>query len=244
MFSVSSVAKKILVATTNPGKIAEIRAMLDFDVEWLGLSDFPGINEIEEDGLTFAENARKKAVGYSEATGLWTIADDSGLVIDALGGTPGVKSARFAEAADRDSTFVTRASAHVARFYERRVTSDERRTIDHKNMAKVLKLLEGVPKEERTARFVCCLCLACPEKVLAETEGKLEGVIIEKEIGSNGFGYDPIFFVPNLNKTVAQLTREEKNAISHRGNAIRELKHFLEQLYKVKAKDRNLTSAF
>jgi XTP/dITP diphosphohydrolase len=199
--------KKILVATTNPGKIAEIRAMLDFDVEWLGLSDFPGINEIEEDGKTFAENARKKALGYAKATGLWTLADDSGLVIDALGGDPGVKSARFSGSKDKD-----------------------RKLLDHKNMAKVLKLLEGVPKEKRTARFVCCLCLSSPDEVLAETEGKLEGVIAEKEIGENGFGYDPIFFVPHLNKTVAQLTSEEKNAVSHRGNAIRKLKHFLEQL--------------
>jgi len=207
--------KKILVATTNPGKIAEIRAMLDFDVEWSGLADFPNINEIKEDGESFAENARKKALGYAEQTGLWTIADDSGLVIDALDGAPGVKSARFSGAKDENRTL-----------------------LDHKNMAKVLKLLEGVPKEKRTTRFVCCLCLASPEpvegaspgEVLAEAEGKLEGVIAEREVGENGFGYDPIFFVPSLDKTVAQLIRKEKNAISHRGNAIRELKHFLKQL--------------
>jgi len=214
---VNSVAKKInkiLVATTNPGKIAEIRSMLDFDVEWLGLSDFPSINEIKEDGLTFAENARKKAIGYAEQTGLWTIADDSGLVIDALNGAPGVNSARFSGAKEKSEVGAVR----------------EPPLIDHRNMAKVLKLLEGVPKEKRTARFVCCLCLASPEKVLAETEGKLEGFIAEREVGENGFGYDPIFFVPKLNRTVAQLTREEKNAVSHRGSAIRELKHFLEQL--------------
>jgi len=199
--------RKILVATTNPGKIAEIRAMLDLDVEWVGLSDFVGIGEIEEDGKTFAENARKKAVGYAKATGLWTIADDSGLVVDALGGAPGVKSARFSGAKDKD-----------------------RKLLDHKNMAKVLKLLEGVPKEKRTARFVCYLCLSSSEKVLAETEGTLKGVIAEEEAGENGFGYDPIFFVPHLNKTVAQLTREEKNAISHRGNAIRKLKPLLGKL--------------
>ena len=87
--------RSILVATTNPGKIAELRAMLDADVEWLDLSDFPDIAEIEEDGLAFAENARKKAIGYAKATGLWTIADDSGLVIDALEGGPGIESARF-----------------------------------------------------------------------------------------------------------------------------------------------------
>lgn len=107
-------------------------------------------------------------------------------------------------------------------------------------MAKVLKLLEGIPKEKRTARFVCCLCLACPEpvewagpeRVLIETEGTLEGLITDKEIGENGFGYDPIFFVPHLNKTVAQLTTEEKNAISHRGNALRKLKPILDELLK------------
>ncbi|MHC4623175.1 MAG: XTP/dITP diphosphatase [Planctomycetota bacterium] len=196
--------REILVATTNPGKVAELKAMLDIDVQLVGLADFVGIAEIEEDGVTFAENARKKATGYAKATGLWTIADDSGLVVDALDGAPGVKSARFTGAKEKDRTL-----------------------LDHKNMAKVLKLLETVPPEERTARFACALCLASPEKILIETEGTLEGLIAEQEVGENGFGYDPIFFVPALNRTVAQLTREEKNAISHRGNAIRKLKPLL-----------------
>ena len=207
--------RRILVASTNPGKVAELRAMLDADVEWVSLSDFPNIHEIEEDGQSFAENARKKATGYAKATRLWTIADDSGLVIDALGGRPGVNSARFSG-------------------FNRLTTGGEkgenRRLLDHNNMVKVLKLLEGVPAEKRTARFVCCLCLASPEKILMETEGKLEGFVSKKEKGENGFGYDPIFFVPNLNKTVAQLSREEKNAISHRGNAIRRLKPHLDRL--------------
>jgi XTP/dITP diphosphohydrolase len=199
--------RKILVATTNPGKLAEISAMLDLDIEWVSISDFPWVNEIKEDGETFAENARKKAVGYAKQTGLWTIADDSGLVVDALEGEPGVKSARFSGAKDKD-----------------------RKVIDRKNIEKLLTLLKDLPKEKRTTRFVCCLCLARAEKVLIETEGKLEGVVAEKEMGTNGFGYDPIFFVPKLNKTVAQLTREEKNAISHRGNAIRKLKPLLGEL--------------
>jgi XTP/dITP diphosphohydrolase len=199
--------RKILVATTNPGKITELRAMLGSDVEWLGLADFDGIGEIEEDGTTFAENARKKALTYAKQTGLWTIADDSGLVVDALNGAPGVKSARFSGEKSKDRTL-----------------------IDHKNMAKVLRLLEGVPKEKRTARFVCNLCLAGTDKILIETEGKLEGLINDKPVGENGFGYDPILFLPKLNKTVAQLTREEKNAISHRGNAIRKLKALLNDL--------------
>jgi len=177
----------------------------------VGLGDLPKVGEIKEDGVTFAENARKKALGYAKATGLWTIADDSGLVIDALGGQPGVKSARFAGESPKGT---------------------DRKLIDRRNIAKLLKLLEGVPRDKRTARFVCCLCLAGPEKVLVETEGTLEGLIIDKEAGENGFGYDPVFFVPQLNKTVAQLAAEEKNAISHRGNALRKLKPLLERLLR------------
>jgi XTP/dITP diphosphohydrolase len=199
--------RKILIATTNPGKIAELKAMLEVDVELVGLSEFAGIGEVQEDGSTFAENARKKALGYAKATGLWTIADDSGLVVDALGGGPGVKSSRFS--GERESN---------------------RKLLDHKNMAKVLKLLQAVPREKRTARFVCCLCLASPKKVLIETQGMLEGLIADKEIGQNGFGYDPVFFVPSLNKTVGQMSPEGKNAISHRSQAIRKLKTLLEKI--------------
>jgi XTP/dITP diphosphohydrolase len=219
--------RKILVATTNPGKIAELRAMLEFDVEWVGLADFPNINEVKEDGETFAENARKKAIGYAKKTGLWTIADDSGLVIDAMGGEPGVKSARFADFLPQRHQDTKKKKVKDKPLTTR---SDERRIINRKNSEKVLKLLKNVLLKKRTARFVCCLCLARAEKVLIETEGKLEGFIAEKEIGKNGFGYDPIFFVPKLNKTVAQLTHEEKNAISHRGNAIRKLKPLLKEL--------------
>jgi XTP/dITP diphosphohydrolase len=189
--------------------MAELRAMLEGDVEWVGLSDFPDVADVEEDGTTFAENARKKASGYAEATGLWTIADDSGLVVDALGGEPGVRSARYSG---------------------EKLPGEERTLIDHRNIAKVLKLLEGVPTEKRTARFVCCLCLASPEEVLLEAEGKVEGVITEEEIGTGGFGYDPIVYVPQARKTVAQMEAEEKNGISHRGNAIRKLKPMLDEL--------------
>jgi XTP/dITP diphosphohydrolase len=198
---------QVLIATTNPGKMAELSAMLDMDLAFKSLADFPNLEEVPEDGATFAENARKKAIGYAKQTGLWTIADDSGLMVDALDGSPGVKSARFSGAKDKD-----------------------RSLIDHKNIAKVLELLKDVPTEKKTARFVCCLCLASPDKVLIETRGKLEGLIAEKEIGTNGFGYDPVFFVPHLNKTIAQLTANEKNSISHRGNAIRKLKPLLKEL--------------
>jgi XTP/dITP diphosphohydrolase len=201
--------REILVASSNPGKIAELKAMLEGDVKWVGLADFKGIGKVEEDGATFIENACKKAIGYAKATGLWTLADDSGLVIDALEGGPGIESARFSGTKGKD-----------------------RNLIDRRNIAKVLELLEGVPTEKRTARFVCCLCLASPKEILIETQGTLEGLIAEAPIGKSGFGYDPIFFVPGLNKTVAQLSREEKTAISHRGNAIRKFKPLLDELLR------------
>jgi XTP/dITP diphosphohydrolase len=199
----------ILVATTNPGKVRELRAMLDVDLQWKTLADFPGLGEVEEDGETFAENARKKATEYAKATGLWTLADDSGLVVDVLGGAPGVKSARFAGPFPAGT---------------------DRKPIDRQNIAKLLTLLEIVPREKRTARFVCSLCLASPQRVLLETQGTVEGLIVDKPIGDNGFGYDPVFFIPDLSKTVAQLPDEIKNAISHRGNAIRRLVPLLGEL--------------
>jgi XTP/dITP diphosphohydrolase len=201
----------ILVATTNPGKVRELRAMLDFDVQWKSLADFPGVEEVVEDGATFAENARKKALGYAQATGLWTLADDSGLVVDALGGAPGVNSARF--------------SGDKPKGVDRKVH-------DRRNWEKLLLLMKGVPAEERTARFMCCLCLAKPGEVLIETQGSVEGVITTEPAGEGGFGYDPVFYVPQLGKTVAQIDDDEKNAVSHRGNAMRKLKPLLEELLK------------
>ena len=200
-------SRTILVATTNPGKLAELSAMLDGDIVFKSLTDFPAISEVTEDGLTFEQNARKKALGYAKITGLWTIADDSGLVIDALDGAPGIHSARFSGE-----------------------KTDDRTLIDHKNITKVLDLLKEIPANKRTARFVCSLCLASPDEVLIQTQGKFEGLIIEHQIGTNGFGYDPIFFVPHLEKTVAQLSKKEKNAVSHRGNATRKLKPLLDEL--------------
>jgi XTP/dITP diphosphohydrolase len=203
--------KVILVATTNPGKVRELRALLGTEVEWKSLTDFPGIGEVKEDGATFAENARKKALGYAKATGLWTLADDSGLVVDALGGAPGVNSARFSG---------------------ERAKGADRKVVDRRNMEKLLSLLQDVPIEKRTARFVCCLCLANPEEVLIETRGTLEGVITQEPAGTGGFGYDPVFLVPQFGKTVAELDEKEKNAISHRGNAMRRLKSLLDGLLK------------
>ena len=204
-----SCSKVILVATTNPGKVRELRALLGDQIEWRSLADFPGMAEVKEDGATFAENARKKALGYARATGLWTLADDSGLVVDALGGAPGVNSARFSG---------------------ERAKGADRKVVDRRNMEKLLSLLRGVPMEKRTARFTCCLCLASTEKVLIETQGFLEGLIAEEPAGRGGFGYDPVFLVPQLGETVAQLGEKEKNAISHRGNAMRKLKPLLQEL--------------
>jgi XTP/dITP diphosphohydrolase len=212
-----STPRRILVATTNPGKVRELRALLGEGIEWKSLADFPGVGEVTEDGATFAENARKKALGYARATGLWTLADDSGLVVDALGGAPGVNSARF--------------SGERARGADRKV-------IDRRNMEKLLSLLQGVPMGKRTARFTCCLCLASRDKVLIETQGTLEGLITEEPAGTGGFGYDPVFFVPQLGKTVAQLGEDEKNAISHRGNAMRKLKPLLRNLLEGEPKTR------
>jgi len=192
--------------------------MLGDEVEWKSLADFPGLEEVKEDGATFAENACKKAAGYAQATGLWTLADDSGLVVDALGGAPGVNSARFSGA---------------------RAQGADRKVVDRRNMEKLLSLLQGVPMEKRTARFVCCLCLASPEKVLIETQGTVEGLITPEPAGTGGFGYDPVFLVPELGRTVAQLGDEEKNAISHRGNAMRKLKPLLTELLHREYKTRH-----
>jgi XTP/dITP diphosphohydrolase len=205
--------KNILVASTNSGKVSEFSAMLDSDIiSWRGLTEFKGLDEVVEDGETFVENARKKAVEYAEQTGLWTIADDSGLVVDALDGAPGVKSARFSG---------------------EKPPEGERQLLDEKNMQKVLELMKNVPTKKRTCRFKCFLCLASPGKVLAETEGTLEGFIAETQAGINGFGYDPIFFVPELGKTVAQLKQEQKNLISHRSKALAKMKSELDRLKKV-----------
>ena len=208
--------RRILVATTNPGKLAELSELLgavNGQIEWVSLKDYPNITEVVEDGNTFAENARKKALGYAEATGLWTVADDSGLVIDALNGQPGVYSARYAADECR---------------------SDNRKDIDSANYKKVLTELYDTPDKNRTARFMCYLCLALPGKILLETEGAVEGLINHTPLGENGFGYDPIFYLPSLNKTAAQLDHQDKNLISHRGNAIRKLKPLLEDLLRAK----------
>ena len=185
---------RILLATSNPGKLREIRQMTtDAAWEWIGLADYPDVPEAVEDGDTFAENARRKALHYARATGLPTLADDSGLEVDALGGAPGVHSARYAgEPKD-----------------------------DLRNNEKLIETLRGVPEALRTARFRCAMAFVAGEQVVCEADGAIEGIIIDEPRGSNGFGYDPHFRLPQLGLTTAELTPERKNKLSHRGRALR-----------------------
>ena len=191
----------IVVATSNRGKLGELQALLvGYGVTVRGLDEFDSIEPPVEDGETFADNARLKASYYGRWLNRMVLADDSGLVVDALGGQPGVYSARFAEGEWVD-----------------------RREQDRANYEKLLEKLEGIPKEKRVGRFCCCLCVANSTKILLEVDGFLEGLIAEEPLGENGFGYDPVFWLPDKNKMVAELDAKEKNAISHRGQALRKL---------------------
>lgn len=191
---------KLVLATGNQGKVRELKAVLNgFDVEVLSLKDFPQIGEIVEDGQTFAENALKKARTVTEATRLVAVADDSGLEVDCLGGAPGIYSARFAGEGKND--------------------------LD--NNMKLLSLLEGVPDEKRTARFRCVIAIATPEGEVFTEEGTCEGVIGREMRGDQGFGYDPLFYLPEYGKTFAELDLSTKNRISHRGRALARAKNVL-----------------
>ncbi len=205
---------KILLAGRNPGKVREISdtlAPLGIRVVSLEQIDPNGqISAPAENGETFAENARAKASYYARASGLPALADDSGLLVDALGGAPGVHSARFAQ-----DNFPPQAS---------------RADIDKANNAKLLGALDDIEESKRTARFVCCLALSDGQKILAEASGTVEGVIAHKPRGHNGFGYDPLFFIPSLGRTAAELTPEEKNRISHRGQAVRKFAEMLKEM--------------
>ena len=197
---------KFLIATHNPGKVREYQALLgDVPFELASLSD-AGINkEVEETGSTFEGNARLKACEYAATSGLLTLADDSGLEVDALGGQPGVRSARYGE----DTGSKTGS----------RTLSDEGR------VTLLLRNLDGVPWDRRTARFRCVIAVAYPPSVEAPApepaflEGSVEGVIQYEPVGNNGFGYDPVFYLPSHGLTMAQLPMEEKNRISHRAQA-------------------------
>ncbi len=196
--------KRVLVATSNPGKIRDlVGAAAAHNVQVETLAGFSSLPAVIEDGLTFEANARKKAEHYSKyAEGESVIADDSGLEVDALGGAPGVRSARYA--ADEPS-----APEHAP-------NSD-----DEANNARLLRELHEVPGEYRTGRFVCVIAVARNGHTLATFEGKAEGILLRSPRGSNGFGYDPLFYFPQIAKTFAELTAEEKAMYSHRGAAFR-----------------------
>jgi len=200
---------KLLFASTNPHKVREVHAILrTLRIEVIGLDAVEHAGrEPVEDGDTFAANARIKAVHYARATGRWCLADDSGLAVDALGGAPGVRSARYAG------------------------VGDSRTERDLANNARLLRELEGTPPADRTARFVCSMCLAdARATVVAETSGSMQGMIGSEPRGHNGFGYDPLFVLPQLGCTSAELPPDEKNVLSHRGDALRRIARLIREL--------------
>ena len=194
--------KHILVATSNSGKLRDLAgAASPYGIEVAQIPNFDSVPLVIEDGQTFEANARKKAEEYSRyAPAEVVIADDSGLEVDALGGAPGVHSARYA--------------ADVPRLADAN-------TDDEANNGKLIREIKRIPPDQRTGRFVCWIAAARDGKTLAVFEGKAEGLIREAPKGSNGFGYDPLFFFPQINKTFAELTAIEKAHYSHRGEAFR-----------------------
>jgi XTP/dITP diphosphohydrolase len=199
---------KILVATRNPGKLREYAALLtgsspdDEPVEWVSLSDLAIKTEVNETGATLEENARLKAVTYAQESGLLTLADDSGLEVDALGGAPGVHSARFG-----------RPGLNDAGRYQL-----------------LLEKLDGVPDAERSARFRCVVAICTPQGGTYTAQGVCEGRITHSPRGEHGFGYDPVFWVEGRGATMAELPPEVKNQISHRAQALKAIKPLLAKL--------------
>lgn len=192
----------LLFATSNQHKLDEAREILGpLGIEVVGLDSLTNaFEEPVENADTFEGNARLKAIGYAQATGKRCMADDSGLVVDALNGEPGVRSARFAGVGK------TRLERDAA------------------NNALLLERLQTVPRDKRTARFVCAICVADPDgTIVGESKGTFEGIIGSEPVGTNGFGYDPLLFVSDVNKSSAQMTSEEKNNRSHRGEAVRKI---------------------
>lgn len=192
--------KRIVLATSNKGKVRELAdSLADKGYIVYGLDEFPQIGEIEENGASFAENALAKARAVSAATGLPSIADDSGLMVEALDGAPGIYSARFGQ----DWEYLP---------------GEDR---DGRNIRKLLHVLKDVPEQKRGAKFVTAMAAVLPTGEETTTFGEWHGRILDAPRGHNGFGYDPVFFDAELGKAAAELTKEEKNSRSHRGRALR-----------------------
>ncbi|HEY6765711.1 MAG TPA: RdgB/HAM1 family non-canonical purine NTP pyrophosphatase [Candidatus Sulfotelmatobacter sp.] len=202
--------RRILIATSNPGKLRDFAgAAAAYQVEVAGIPNFSSLPPVIEDGLTFEANAKKKAEEYSQyIPSEIVLADDSGLEVDALNGAPGVHSARYA--ADEP---------HKA----------EANTDDELNNTRLLRELKYVPVPERRGRFVCVLAAVRDRKTLATFRGEAEGMILDAPRGTNGFGYDPLFYFPQIGKTFAELTAEEKSQYSHRGAAFRQFLAWIAQ---------------
>jgi XTP/dITP diphosphohydrolase len=200
--------RRIVLATRNAHKVAELQAILDdviagLDLEIVGVGEFPDVEDVVETGVTFAENATLKAVAVAQATGLPALADDSGLAVEVLGGSPGVFSARWAGTHGQDRA----------------------------NLDLLLAQLSDVPDEHRSAAFVCAAALAMPGGAVVVREGRMPGTLAREPRGSNGFGYDPILVVDGDSRTAAELSTQDKNAISHRGKAFRALATDLRELF-------------
>jgi XTP/dITP diphosphohydrolase len=194
------VIRELVLATRNRHKAQELASLLsDLGISIRTLDAFPQVPDVIEDGKTCEANAIKKARAVSRATGLLAVADDTGLEVDALGGQPGVYAARY-------------AGEHVT--YE-------------DNWRKLLRELSGVPHDRRTARFITVAAIVSPSGEVQVAEGQLQGVITEEPAGAQGFGYDPVFFVPELGKTLAELSPDEKNRISHRAKAFAQVREIL-----------------
>jgi XTP/dITP diphosphohydrolase len=197
--------RDVVLATRNRHKGAELAELLaDLPFRIRTMDEFPDVPDVVEDGETCEANAVKKARAVSDATGLLAVADDTGLEVDALGGRPGVYAARY---------------AGMQATYE-------------DNWKKLLREMTGVPRDRRTAHFVTVAAVASPSDVVAVTTGRLDGLIAEEPAGERGFGYDPVFYVPELGKTLAELSGEEKNRISHRAKAFAQVRDLLQNMLR------------
>ncbi|PIQ87206.1 MAG: non-canonical purine NTP pyrophosphatase, RdgB/HAM1 family [Candidatus Omnitrophica bacterium CG11_big_fil_rev_8_21_14_0_20_45_26] len=208
---------RLLIASRNQKKLDELNFILnqqlgkthalpDFKIHLVSLNEFPGITEVIEDGETFEANAVKKALGYAKQTKCLTLADDSGLAVEALGGAPGVQSARFAGEGKDDLA----------------------------NCQLVFDRLKNVPHEKRQAKFVCVVALASPEELIGTRKGEVHGFITHELRGDGGFGYDPMFFYPPFKKTLAEVSPSQKSQVSHRSKALESVQPLLLQYLRLK----------